>query len=100
MVSLRMAAAMGFEALYTSGYGTVASHLGLPDVGLEIANVLDRLRSRMSQERHRERSMAIQGRGTPRPATLDRRVDPRPPRDDGYLGSYVLDRLCGHGARH
>src|SRR5579872_2266485 len=34
MVSLRMAAAMGFEALYMTGYGTVASHLGLPDAGI------------------------------------------------------------------
>ena len=34
MVSLRMAAKMGFEALYMTGYGTVASHLGLPDAGL------------------------------------------------------------------
>jgi 2,3-dimethylmalate lyase len=34
MVSLRMAAAMGFEALYMTGYGTVASSLGLPDAGL------------------------------------------------------------------
>jgi 2-methylisocitrate lyase-like PEP mutase family enzyme len=32
MVSLRMAA--GFDALYMTGYGTVASHLGLPDAGL------------------------------------------------------------------
>jgi 2-methylisocitrate lyase-like PEP mutase family enzyme len=34
MVSLRMAAAMGFEALYMTGYGAVASNLGLPDAGL------------------------------------------------------------------
>jgi 2,3-dimethylmalate lyase len=34
MVSLRMAAAMNFEALYMTGYGAVASHLGLPDAGL------------------------------------------------------------------
>jgi 2-methylisocitrate lyase-like PEP mutase family enzyme len=34
MVSLRIAAAMGFDALYMTGYGTVASHLGLPDAGL------------------------------------------------------------------
>ena len=34
MVSLRMAARMGFQALYMTGYGTVASHLGLPDAGL------------------------------------------------------------------
>jgi 2-methylisocitrate lyase-like PEP mutase family enzyme len=34
MVSLRMAARMGFDALYMTGYGTVASLLGLPDAGL------------------------------------------------------------------
>jgi 2,3-dimethylmalate lyase len=34
MVSLRMAATMGFDALYMTGYGAVASHLGLPDAGL------------------------------------------------------------------
>ena len=34
MVSLRMASAMGFDALYMTGYGTVASYLGLPDAGL------------------------------------------------------------------
>ncbi len=34
MVSLRVAARMGFDALYMTGYGTVASHLGLPDAGL------------------------------------------------------------------
>lgn len=34
MVSLRIADRMGFEALYMTGYGTVASHLGLPDAGL------------------------------------------------------------------
>ena len=34
MVSLRMASRMGFDALYMTGYGTVASSLGLPDAGL------------------------------------------------------------------
>jgi 2-methylisocitrate lyase-like PEP mutase family enzyme len=34
MVSLRMADTLGFEALYMTGFGTVASHLGLPDAGL------------------------------------------------------------------
>jgi 2-methylisocitrate lyase-like PEP mutase family enzyme len=33
-ISARMADDMGFEALYMTGYGTVASHLGLPDAGL------------------------------------------------------------------
>ena len=30
----RIADQMGFEALYVTGYGTVASHLGLPDAGI------------------------------------------------------------------
>ncbi len=34
MVSLRLADAMGFEALYMTGFGSVASLTGLPDAGL------------------------------------------------------------------
>ncbi|MGE4241782.1 isocitrate lyase/PEP mutase family protein [Ramlibacter sp.] len=34
MISARIADRMGFDALYMTGYGTVASHLGLPDAGL------------------------------------------------------------------
>ena len=34
MVSLRCANQFGFDALYMTGFGTVASHLGLPDAGL------------------------------------------------------------------
>jgi len=34
MVSLRLADTFGFEALYMTGFGAVASHLGLPDAGL------------------------------------------------------------------
>ena len=34
MVSLRLADSFGFDALYMTGYGTVASHLGLPDAGI------------------------------------------------------------------
>ena len=34
MVSLRLADTFGFNALYMTGFGTVASHLGLPDAGL------------------------------------------------------------------
>ena len=34
MVSLRMADRLGFDALYMTGFGTVASHLGLADAGL------------------------------------------------------------------
>ncbi|HVL70845.1 MAG TPA: isocitrate lyase/PEP mutase family protein [Beijerinckiaceae bacterium] len=34
MISAKIADGMGFEALYMTGYGVVASHLGLPDAGL------------------------------------------------------------------
>ena len=34
MISVKMADRIGFDALYMTGYGTVASHLGLPDAGL------------------------------------------------------------------
>lgn len=34
MISAKIADGMGFDALYMTGFGTVASHLGLPDAGL------------------------------------------------------------------
>ncbi len=34
MVSARLAEDIGFDAVYVTGYGTVASYLGLPDAGL------------------------------------------------------------------
>jgi 2-methylisocitrate lyase-like PEP mutase family enzyme len=34
MVSLRLADRLGFDALYMTGFGTVASYLGLPDAGI------------------------------------------------------------------
>ncbi|MEW6124366.1 MAG: isocitrate lyase/PEP mutase family protein [Pseudomonadota bacterium] len=34
MISARIADRMGFKALYATGYGTVASHLGIPDAGV------------------------------------------------------------------
>jgi 2-methylisocitrate lyase-like PEP mutase family enzyme len=34
MISARIADRMGFEALYMTGYGVVASYLGLPDAGI------------------------------------------------------------------
>jgi 2,3-dimethylmalate lyase len=44
MVSLRLADRFGFDALYMTGYGTVASHLGLPDAGLaSYADMLNRV---------------------------------------------------------
>src|SRR5215510_6746689 len=45
MVSLRIADDMGFDALYMTGFGTVASHLGLPDAGLAtFTDMLGRVR--------------------------------------------------------
>lgn len=34
MISVKVAERLGFECLYMTGYGTVASYLGLPDAGL------------------------------------------------------------------
>ncbi|MFM7568608.1 MAG: oxaloacetate decarboxylase, partial [Betaproteobacteria bacterium] len=34
MISAKIADSMGFEALYMTGYGTVASYMGLPDAGI------------------------------------------------------------------
>ena len=34
MISAKIADRLGFDALYMTGYGVVASHLGLPDAGL------------------------------------------------------------------
>lgn len=34
MISALIADRMGFKALYVTGYGTVASHLGIPDAGI------------------------------------------------------------------
>ena len=34
MVSVKIADRFGFDLLYMTGFGTVASHLGLPDAGI------------------------------------------------------------------
>ena len=44
-ISAKMAASVGFEALYMTGYGSVASALGMPDAGLAtFSEMLDRVR--------------------------------------------------------
>ncbi|MGN6768479.1 MAG: isocitrate lyase/PEP mutase family protein [Rhizobiaceae bacterium] len=44
LISARIADRMGFDALYMTGYGTVASYLGLPDAGLATyTDMLDRV---------------------------------------------------------
>ena len=43
LISAKLADRMGFPALYMTGYGTVASYLGLPDAGLAtFTDMLDR----------------------------------------------------------
>ncbi len=45
LISARIADRLGFPALYMTGYGTVASYLGLPDAGLaSFTDMLDRVR--------------------------------------------------------
>jgi 2-methylisocitrate lyase-like PEP mutase family enzyme len=52
MVSLRIADEMGFDALYMTGFGTVASHLGLPDAGLATyTDMVGRVRQMASMAR-------------------------------------------------
>src|SRR5258705_11412568 len=49
-ISARIADQMGFEALYMTGYGTVASHLGLPDAGIATyTDMVGRVRAMASQ---------------------------------------------------
>ena len=44
-ISVRLADRLGFDCLYMTGYGTVASHLGLPDAGLaSYRDMVDRVR--------------------------------------------------------
>ena len=44
MISAKLADGLGFDALYMTGYGTVASHLGYPDAGLATySDMVDRL---------------------------------------------------------
>lgn len=44
-ISARIAEQFGFEALYMTGYGTVGSHLGLPDAGLaSYTDMVERVR--------------------------------------------------------
>ncbi len=46
MISARIADRLGFHALYMTGYGTAASHLGLPDAGLaSYSDMVERART-------------------------------------------------------
>ena len=46
MISAKIADGMGFHALYMTGYGVAASHLGLPDAGIaSYADIVSRVRA-------------------------------------------------------
>ena len=46
MISAKVADGLGFRALYMTGYGVAASHLGLPDAGIaSYADVVGRVRT-------------------------------------------------------
>ena len=46
MISAKLADRMGFEAIYMTGYGVAASHLGLPDAGIaSYADMVARVRT-------------------------------------------------------
>jgi 2-methylisocitrate lyase-like PEP mutase family enzyme len=52
MVSLRLADPFGFEALYLTGFGAVASHLGVPDAGIATyTDMVGRVKQMASQSR-------------------------------------------------
>lgn len=52
MVSLRLADTFGFEALYMTGFGAVASHLGLPDAGIATyTDMVGRVKQMAAQSR-------------------------------------------------
>ena len=45
MISAKLADKISFDALYMTGYGVVASHLGFPDAGLATySDMVGRLR--------------------------------------------------------
>ena len=54
MISARIADALGFDALYMTGYGVTASYLGLPDAGLATYTDMHG-RARRSRPAHRHR---------------------------------------------
>lgn len=69
MISMRNADRMGFGALYITGCGTVASHLGLPDAGLaSYTDMVDRVRAMCA--------MADRAYDTKLPTALKRSIGP------------------------
>ena len=52
MISAKIADPMGFSTLYMTGFGAVASHLGLPDAGIATyTDMVGRVKQMASQSR-------------------------------------------------
>mgnify|MGYP000165093527 CR=1 FL=1 len=59
LISALIADSMGFKALYVTGYGTVASYLGLPDAGLATyTDMIDRI-AELAEKVRREGPLSL-----------------------------------------
>ena len=96
MISAKLADRMNFEALYMTGYGTVASYLGLPDAGL--ASYTDMVAAWPRSAAERDAAGRRCGYRLRRPAQ-------RPPTVRGYekagaqaiqIEDQEMPKKCGH----
>jgi 2,3-dimethylmalate lyase len=97
MISARIADGMGFKALYMTGYGVAASHMGLPDAGLaSYSDVLERV-ARIAQG---TRTPLIADADTGYGGLLNVRHTVRGYEDAGAAGLQIEDqefpKKCGH----
>lgn len=97
LISALIADRMGFKALYVTGFGTVASHLGLPDAGL--ATYRDML-ERIAQIVKRTRTPIIADADTGYGGLLNVRHTVRGYEEAGVSAIQIEDqefpKKCGH----
>lgn len=97
LISALVANRMGFPALYVTGYGTVASHLGLPDAG--IATMTD-MASRIAQICKMTQTPIIADADTGYGGLLNVKYTVRAYEDAGVSAIHIEDqefpKKCGH----
>lgn len=97
LISALIADRMGFPALYVTGYGTVASHLGLPDAG--IATMTDMI-SRIGQICRMTKTPVIADADTGYGGLLNVQYTVRAYEDAGVTAIQIEDqefpKKCGH----
>ena len=97
LISAKIADRMGFECLYVTGYGLVASHLGLPDAGL--ATYTDMV-GRVAQIARMTRTPFIADADTGYGGLLNVQHTVRGYEDAGACGIQLEDqefpKKCGH----